>query len=92
MPLTAIVVIGVAVGTLQGLLSDSLSASEVDSVELGTTRAGVEEKLGSPAGTESSGIGGRECIFYNREGGAGRNQWQLCFSGSGEDARLEVRR
>ena len=91
-PLAAVLVIGAVGGTLQGLLSDSLSASEVDSVELGTTRAGVEEKLGSPAGTESSGIGGRECIFYDREGGAGRNQWQLCFSGSGEDARLEVKR
>ena len=91
-PVAAIVVIAIAVGALQSLLSNSLSASEVDSVELGTTRAGVEEKFGSPAGTEDSGIGGRECIFYNREGGAGRNQWQLCFRGSGDDARLEVKR
>jgi len=91
-PVAAIVAIAIGVGALQSLLSSSLSASEADSVELGATRASVEEKLGSPAGTESSGIGGRECLLYNREGGAGRNQWQFCFRGSGDGARLEVKR
>jgi hypothetical protein len=89
-PVAAVVVIAIAVGALQSVFSNSLSYSEADSVELGDTRAAVKEKLGSPAST-GDGIGGRECMFYNRKG-ASRSQWQFCFGGTGDDARLEVRR
>ena len=69
------------VGVIDEIEDSTITRSEFDSVELGTTRAEVEDRLGDPE-TVGEFVGG-ECIYYNEAGNDDLDDpyLELCFAG-----------